>query len=1056
VEQQTGRNTLCACGSGRRYKHCHGAANRAVPGSLPGERAASREASVRDDALAAHRAGSLGLAEKLYRQALAANPADVDVLHMLGVVMLQRLRHREALELLLDAAERTGWAIPEIRHNLALVVDKLNAHETSARHTALTAMSAAHARRCEARCDDSDPLVSAVVWAGADAGNGVQFTVGVERSLASVAAQSYRHLELIVAGCASDKVVSNAIASRSAGAALPFRVLADGGANAARTLNGAVAAARGTWIAFLRAGDVQAPERIEALVDAVARRGARWGFSLVAGDRDPREPESILAPRAIDVTTRQRIALGTPPASFAFIESNAAMVPGNLFVERTLFDELGGFRDLHRRWDHDFCLRATSLAEPAVVQRSLYIASSAVIDAVLRGHGEDDAAAASRVMTDFLAVAFTAVDAANPLAPADPANRTALLRAVCRANLGALIPPGELRALALEARARKPRGAGGNARIRTDAPGGATGRTAIVILGMHRSGTSAVTRVLNLCGAYLPADVKPANLRVNAKGFWESEAVLDLDSRLLRQLGGEWNRIDFVLPESGAAIDEFLCDASELIATEYATASTILVKDPRIGVIAPLWQRVFDDAGFRTAWVVPVRNPLEVARSLHARGDMGVREGLALWLAYMRRIREFGRGRDDVVWITYDELLADWRAVVARIARRLGVELDASVRADEIERFLDRDLRHHVVAGETLDSLPGDTLTEEVRTMYRECLDAYVADLRDDLVTAPRTIDPAGLTFVLCIENNELREQALLLCESLRRYGGRQRDARVVAFAPRPGLGVGRETRARLADLAVDYVDEPLNTACLAYGPANRIYAGARAEAQLDSEWIAVLDSDTLVLDEIELPVAHDAAVRPVDEKGSATRGPDDPFEPYWERMAELAGIGLGRLPRVRTTITGEPIRASYNGGFAVVRRSAGILRRCARIFTASLERGWRPYAGAGIDVHASTGSVGRDGSEFWGSSQTALALAIWASTDRVRHLPDRYNVPLHLIAAAGEIDPRWLAAPPAHVHYHWMFDAKSHEIALELLARLGVATDALRWLEARLPFPAG
>ncbi|MBS0326881.1 MAG: hypothetical protein JSS46_10100, partial [Proteobacteria bacterium] len=124
-------------------------------------------------------------------------------------------------------------------------------------------------------------------------------------------------------------------------------------------------------------------------------------------------------------------------------------------------------------------------------------------------------------------------------------------------------------------------------------------------------------------------------------------------------------------------------------------------------------------------------------------------------------------------------------------------------------------------------------------------------------------------------------------------------------------------------------------------------------------------------------------------------------------------------------------------------------------IFTASLERGWRPYAGAGIDVHASTGSVGHAGSEFWGSSQTALALAIWASTGRVLHHSDRYNVPLHLIASGGEIDPRWLTAPPVHVHYHWMFDAGRHEIALELLARLGVSEDALQWLGEWLPFPA-
>jgi hypothetical protein len=112
-----------------------------------------------------------------------------------------------------------------------------------------------------------------------------------------------------------------------------------------------------------------------------------------------------------------------------------------------------------------------------------------------------------------------------------------------------------------------------------------------------------------------------------------------------------------------------------------------------------------------------------------------------------------------------------------------------------------------------------------------------------------------------------------------------------------------------------------------------------------------------------------------------------------------------------------------------------------------------RPYRGAGIDIVASTGRVGVDGSEYWGSSQAALTLAIWATTDRVVHYPDWYNVPLHLVASEGEIDPRWLVRPPVHLHYHWMFGERHHEIAMELLAKLGVASDRRAWLLERTPF---
>jgi protein O-GlcNAc transferase len=100
------RNALCACGSGRRFKHCCG------------KEPASALVRTRDEALAAQRAGALGQAEALYRRALDEHPGDLDSLHMLGVVQFERLRYREALALLWDAAERTQWSLAPIRHNL--------------------------------------------------------------------------------------------------------------------------------------------------------------------------------------------------------------------------------------------------------------------------------------------------------------------------------------------------------------------------------------------------------------------------------------------------------------------------------------------------------------------------------------------------------------------------------------------------------------------------------------------------------------------------------------------------------------------------------------------------------------------------------------------------------------------------------------------------------------------------------------------------------------------------------------------------------------------------
>src|SRR5689334_4511157 len=94
------RNQLCPCNSGTRYKHrCGGEGELAPPVSMQ---------SVKMAGLARQQAGDLTAAENLYRQALAMQPDDPDCLHMLGVVFLQTRRLREANEMILRAAERTG------------------------------------------------------------------------------------------------------------------------------------------------------------------------------------------------------------------------------------------------------------------------------------------------------------------------------------------------------------------------------------------------------------------------------------------------------------------------------------------------------------------------------------------------------------------------------------------------------------------------------------------------------------------------------------------------------------------------------------------------------------------------------------------------------------------------------------------------------------------------------------------------------------------------------------------------------------------------------------
>lgn len=308
------------------------------------------------------------------------------------------------------------------------------------------------------------------------------------------------------------------------------------------------------------------------------------------------------------------------------------------------------------------------------------------------------------------------------------------------------------------------------------------------------------------------------------------------------------------------------------------------------------------------------------------------------------------------------------------------------------------------------------------------------------------------VAFVLCIERNAIRDQALLLCDSIRRFAGRHRLAPIFAVAPRPGLGVDEETRRRLDALEVCYVEAPLNVTCPVYGSANRVAAAAWVEERAQSTWVVVLDSDTVLLGELELPAGADAAVRPVDVKGMTSAGPHDPCDDYWRRLADLHGVSIDVLPFVPTTDGDHRVRASYNGGLIVVRRERQILQTWRALFERSIAEGLKPWGGSGANGYASTGYVGEAASEYWGSNQAALALAIWSRTARVCHYPDAYNIPLHLLVHRPDLMDRPRQRPPRHVHYHWLFTEPHVPVALAALERIGTPPESLDWLAPRLP----
>lgn len=213
---------------------------------------------------------------------------------------------------------------------------------------------------------------------------------------------------------------------------------------------------------------------------------------------------------------------------------------------------------------------------------------------------------------------------------------------------------------------------------------------------MHRSGTSALTRVINLLGVELGSNLLEAKPD-NVKGFWEEAEVVALNDSLLAEFGQRWNDVR-ALPDNWWKREVSLkCGEKIVDVLKKEFGNTLLwgLKDPRLCRLAPLYKTVLQSIDCEATAVLALREPMEVAGSRHAREDMPLDYGLLLWICHVVDAERYTR---DIprVWVTYGELLTGWRRVVERIGDALDIHWPTAVddAAPFIDEFLDPALHH--------------------------------------------------------------------------------------------------------------------------------------------------------------------------------------------------------------------------------------------------------------------------------------------------------------------------------------------------------------------------
>jgi hypothetical protein len=283
----------------------------------------------------------------------------------------------------------------------------------------------------------------------------------------------------------------------------------------------------------------------------------------------------------------------------------------------------------------------------------------------------------------------------------------------------------------------------------------------IVILGMHRSGTSLVAQIINAMGVYAgkPDELQPPDM-FNPTGYWEHRGAVELDGEILDALAATWqDAVDTDvsrLPHEQRA--GFVARARSIVQSLQGRGA-FLLKDPRMSTLLPLWRDALEQPIFVIAW----RDPMAVARSLAKRDDHPLLRSIAAWELHNRILLRETEGLPRLL-VSYEELLADPQRVTRELhasLTALGVEGLQIPSQQQLGQIVNHDFNRSGRNAQTDDSL----LDPEQR--------ALLAGLRSGSVLHEPVAPASARTMELLVEMRLLDEKNIRLQEYVRQIGKR-------------------------------------------------------------------------------------------------------------------------------------------------------------------------------------------------------------------------------------------------------------------------------------------
>ena len=217
----------------------------------------------------------------------------------------------------------------------------------------------------------------------------------------------------------------------------------------------------------------------------------------------------------------------------------------------------------------------------------------------------------------------------------------------------------------------------------------------VVVLGMHRSGTSVITKALECVGVELGNNLMEAAIGDNDLGFFEDLEIVNFNDELLAECNKKWYSTETI---QGYDVENlirrgFLIRAVEMMRRKLMNKKCFGYKDPRSAKLLPFWSKVYEAAKFDTYFILALRNPLNVVRSLQQRDGIECGHAYYLWADYITSSLTFLKNKKFIA-IDYDHILDSPREVISQISEFLHMRINLGASDIYEQQIIKKSLRH--------------------------------------------------------------------------------------------------------------------------------------------------------------------------------------------------------------------------------------------------------------------------------------------------------------------------------------------------------------------------